>query len=140
MGNIGNKRNGAFFIIIYEDQVFQTTSYVKNGLLNLRSALTTTEGWEVQKVSTNKRFVSFKFIEYLFFKLYFRCSSGSLLSSFIRISVLSVTPVVSIRIHKYQTGRFDTSHFETNSSSEEIAQKFLSLRIQYACGQEKHFG
>ena len=78
-------------------------------------ALITTERWEVYKVSTYKWFVSFTSIECLFFKFYFSCSSGSSLSSFVGIFVLSVTHVVSIRIHKYETGRFDTKSFRYKS-------------------------
>ena len=39
----------------------------------------------------------------------------------------------------FETGRFDASHFYTNSSSE-FAQKFRSLQVKFAVEQENHFG
>ena len=38
----------------------------------------------------------------------------------------------------WENGRFDTSRFDTNSSSE-IAQKCCSPQVQFVNEQEKHF-
>ena len=48
------------------------------------------------------------------------------------LCVVSGKPVVSIK------SRFNTSRFDTNSSSE-IAQKCCSPQVQFVSEQEKHF-
>ena len=67
------------------------------------------------------------------------CIELSLL--FLRFSLQKniVSNVISWKTVVLVQSRFETSRFDTNSSSE-IARKFPSLQVKFSREQEKHFG